>query len=596
MSDGRKGLARGLLVTVGILAAAVAPARETVRELEEADFPGSGVPQPPLDSLEPEVRRHLDEAMERVAAAGENPELLPEALGALGQVYYLYDFTESARAAFEAAASEASDDFRWHYYLGALARLDGLLEAAVAHLERALELQPDDVPALTRLADVRLELGERERARELYLRAEALEPGSAAVQYGLGRIAEYEGEHERAIERFERALALQPAATSVHYRLGLAHRELGNREEARRQMSLNRGDRVRMQDPLIDAIGALVQGGEVYFRAGVEASKRGEFEEAIALFRRAEEESPEDAQVQYNLSLALGRLERHREAQAALERAIEIDPEFRNAHFNLGLALAEQGDLAGAERHFGTAHRIDPEDVDSHLEWATALALLGRRPEAIAELEELVTRVPGAAAAHERLGRLLDGVGRSEAALDHLATAVELEPERIEARSTLATLLGRQGRFLEAAAQFEAVIEEDGSRLETHFGAAMARLLGDDEAGARQRLEASVAALPGTTSLEHLLARVLATAGSEAARDGERSLELATSVMGRERTIEHAQTVAMALAELGRFDEAAALQEQVVQQLAGGGGATTARQRLDGYRRGEPCRRPWSGS
>ena len=55
----------------------------------------------------------------------------------------------------------------------------------------------------------------------------------------------------------------------------------------------------------------------------------------------------------------------------------------------------------------------------------------------------------------------------------------------------------------------------------------------------------------------------------------------------------------MALAEAGRFDDAAALQQQVVEQLAAGAAPAPplerARARLATYRRGEAVRAPWRG-
>jgi hypothetical protein len=63
------------------------------------------------------------------------------------------------------------------------------------------------------------------------------------------------------------------------------------------------------------------------------------------------------------------------------------------------------------------------------------------------------------------------------------------------------------------------------------------------------------------------------------------------------RRQEYAETLAMALAELGRFEEAIGWQQRVLvagrQQGADESYLQLLRRRLDAYKRGEPCRAPW---
>ena len=59
--------------------------------------------------------------------------------------------------------------------------------------------------------------------------------------------------------------------------------------------------------------------------------------------------------------------------------------------------------------------------------------------------------------------------------------------------------------------------------------------------------------------------------------------------------IEHAETVAMALAEIGDFERAAEIQSQLISEVERRGGTPTdgQRQRLESYLAGEPVREPW---
>ncbi len=478
------------------------------------------------------------------------------------------------------------------------------------------------------------ELGDLAAAEQSYRRALDLDPARPAAHYGLGRIAAARGEPASAIPSFERALALQPAATAINHQIGMAYRDLGDLESARRYLALNTGGRVQVLDPVVDALAAELEAASRAFAAGVQAMKAGRFEDAADLFLAAREERPQDHLVDYNLALAYLRSGRRELALEALAASVEKKPDFRNGHFNLGSLAAEDGRYSEAEAHFGRAHAIDPDDQAAHLEWATALSRTGQEARAAAELESLLTRAPqltaawlrlgairlgagqeeaaarsfgrvldGDASAEERaeahagLGRLAELAGDWQAAVEHFTAAVGQRPSA-ETRLALATGLGRAGRFAEAAEQFSRVIEARPEALEPHFGRAMALLLGERYPAARQALEGSLERHAGSVPLRHLYSRLLATAPDDEVRDGDRALALATEVFRASQTLEHAETVAMALAESGRFDEAREWQRRVVEEARRGAGPAAlgaAERRLELYEHGEPCRAPWLG-
>ncbi|HEX2164039.1 MAG TPA: hypothetical protein VHM02_08830, partial [Thermoanaerobaculia bacterium] len=109
-------------------------------------------------------------------------------------------------------------------------------------------------------------------------------------------------------------------------------------------------------------------------------------------------------------------------------------------------------------------------------------------------------------------------------------------------------------------------------------------------------LEAAHAADPADGQVAHALARLLAGAPDPALRSGERAVDLAQRVFTALPTVAHAETLAMALAESDRCDEAAAVQEQAVEGATTGGAAPAETARLgrilDHYRNARPCRAP----
>lgn len=589
------------------------------------------VPEPDVSRFEPAIQEQLRSAAALLAdlkaTEDPQPEVLGPAYGRLGQLYFVYDLNRAAEAALENAARLAPSAFGWTYLLGVVERAQGNLEGSIRTLERALALRPH-APGWVRLGDSQRELGRLEEAAASYEAALALDPGLAAAWEGLGRIAYQEGDAAAAAQRLERALELQPEATVLHHQLGLAYRDLGDLETARRHLEANRGGRVELPDPALDGLAELVASTQVDFAVGIQAMRRGDAETAVQAFQAAMARDPDDPLVAYNLALAeLARGERG-EALRWLERCVELDPEFRNGHFNLAELLAEEGRLPEAEAHYRRAHEIDPDDAASHVGWAKSLAALGERDRALAELAVVLEREPGngealtvrgiveaqlgrevsaeasfregaavgSAEAEVELGVLLERQGRRAEAEAAYRAAVDAEPQHAEAWERLAALLGRQGRFADAATAFERAVDGEPERADLRFGRAMALVLAGEEPAARTALEEAVAALPGDLSLRHLLARLLATASAAEVRDGSWALELAETVFREAPTVDHAETVAMALAELGRYGEAVALQEKAVAQLEaawGPGQAAAARSRLEAYRRAEPVRSPW---
>jgi tetratricopeptide (TPR) repeat protein len=198
------------------------------------------------------------------------------------------------------------------------------------------------------------------------------------------------------------------------------------------------------------------------------------------------------------------------------------------------------------------------------------------------------------ARAHFESGRLLLDAGETERGIEHLRSTVELLPSATEARATLATSLARAGRFDDAAETFDQLLALEPRRLDAHMGRAMALLLGGREAAAVDAIEASLVELPDAAPLVHLLGRVLATTDDPALRDGERALAAAQRALTLAPGPVSAETLAMALAELGRFDEAIAVQSRAIAEARRSGtDLGPMEERLKAYRESRPVRSPW---
>ena len=114
---------------------------------------------------------------------------------------------------------------------------------------------------------------------------------------------------------------------------------------------------------------------------------------------------------------------------------------------------------------------------------------------------------------------------------------------------------------------------------------------------ARDHLDDARRALPESTVLTHGLARLLATAADGQVRDGYRARALVEALVAQGRTLDLGETMAMALAELGEFERAAAVQGDLLTAARRAGlPPVVARieRNLARYERRQPCRIPWT--
>lgn len=255
-----------------------------------------------------------------------------------------------------------------------------------------------------------------------------------------------------------------------------------------------------------------------------------------------------------------------------------------------------RGEFPRAVTEFRSGLELAPDNLALRQKLATALSLTGDVQGSVQQLQETLRRDPKFASAHYSLGVLLLADGQTDLAIDRFASAVEFEPTYLHARLQLANTLRSRGQFARAREQYAAVLKLDPRFAEARFGHAIALAELKRYAEARDGFAEGIRLHPDRVEFASSLVRLLAAVPDSGVRDGSWAVTLATELVKRQSSASAREPMAMALAEVGRYDEALQWQRDAI--------ATAERDRqpklaavmaanLRLFERRQPSRTPW---
>jgi tetratricopeptide (TPR) repeat protein len=239
---------------------------------------------------------------------------------------------------------------------------------------------------------------------------------------------------------------------------------------------------------------------------------------------------------------------------------IEVTGDNPMAEFNLAVSLDERGAKEEALKSYEKALRLNPQLQEAHKALADLLNELGKTNEAIVHYRAAL-RIRERPETHENLGALLVKLGRIDEAMIHYEAAARLDPHDGRSQYLMAKALLRQGRSDQAVERFHEALRRDPDNLQALV----------------------------------YLARVLAASHDPRIRNGAeatRLAERANMLTGGTQSF-MLDTLAMAYAESGRFDEAEQTLRQALERASASGETevTSAMQdRLKLYHSRQPYR------
>jgi len=409
-------------------------------------------------------------------------------------------------------------------------------------------------------------------ASACYSNAGQLAPGEFRWPYLLG-YTYYQASHpDKAVSAYQRALELKPGDSAAQLRLARVYFDLNQPE---------------LGEPLLDKplqVDGLRE--MAAFLKGQAALGRRDYATAARYFEQALAEDPQATKIHYPLAMAyrgLGDVDaarRHLQLRDLGEPTI-VDPLVDDlgkllggarTHYFRAIEAARDAQYEQAVQSFTQALALDPDNVNARVSLARSLYLAGDREAARKELAAALERDPAHVLGNFLMGVLLEESGKPNAVLEHYRKALAGAPEHAGANFYLANALMRRGQFAEAAEHYAKAWRADPKSWGSRLAEAVALVLAEaPPAQARDRLEQGAAAYPEQAGFSFALARLLATSPDDQVRDGAQALALAETLFDGFNSLENAQTLAMAYAAVGRYEDAVALQKSAISATADAG-------------------------
>ncbi len=380
-----------------------------------------------------------------------------------------------AEQGYRAWIADNPNDADAIHTLGLLKQQTGHTDEAIALLERAHAIAPDDARIDLGLASLRLQKGEQTLAVLGFERALSLDPNLAGAHIGLGQIALAANDFNAAEQHFRIALRAEEDAHALAG-IGAITLQRGDVESALRHLS-----RAAELEPNSALIQFLL--GQAFSRRGTPAFAEKAWENALRLDpdlqqvrvwqaehlirnNRAAEAEPlyhilKDAPgyeriAQLGLAdvaRAGGRLE---EAIAIYRAALEDDPGMSGPTRALAATLAELGRTDEVIRTYSHYLAHVPEDDSMRALRADILMLVGHWPEALSELRILSDRNPLDHDARSRLAIAEEYLGQLGAAHANASNVLLARPDDAEMRLIQIRALLREGASEDARKALEA--------------------------------------------------------------------------------------------------------------------------------------------
>ncbi len=390
------------------------------------------------------------------AASASAPHLsIPHALAA--KILAELDRRDDSLREMELAVQAAPDSADWQHTLGEWNEEAGRFSAALPHLQRAADLEPQNGTYHLHLARALARDGDPHNALVHFHHAAARSPeADSSLKAEIGKAALESGEFAEAYAAFQSAQEETGQKAPFAWVLGKARAALalGRRDEAR---SLAR--------KVLNGEGHPPEARLILAEAD---ESEGKLQEAIRQLDLAAAEMRDPVLPAMRLAklwIATGAAAR---AEAALRAMIDANPENDEAHCLLAEALFALGRTEDALRASQKAVGLAPRKVGHWILQGRIARKLGQLDQSLAALAKAREIAPADWRASLEIGQTYEAEQRWDLALETYRSALQIAPENAELHYRLGVVHKNLRAYAEAANALRMAIQIEPQNLAAH--------------------------------------------------------------------------------------------------------------------------------
>lgn len=305
----------------------------------------------------------------------------------------------------------------------------------------------------------------------------------------------------------------------------------------------------------------------------------GLVDDAIKRYQTVASLQPEFVAVQVNLGNIYLELNRLDDASNSFANALQKETKSSAAHYGLGQVALSKRNYSDAVQHFEKALALSPEANRIH--YALGMAYRGLRnsekakshlaqqgPVGVRVADPLMDRLQWlvqGARVHLARGKVALEAKRYEEAAAEFRKAIDARPDSVPAHVNLGAALSQLGNLKGAAEEFEKALLIDPDNVNARYNLAV--LLSNEKQHQQAIVHLQKVTLldPNDLGARFFLAQQLLHANR-----ADEALKVAQSLYSTTSSLQHGALVALALAKLGRCDEAAEWQHKLIAKAVAG--------------------------
>jgi len=443
------------------------------------------------------------------------------------------------------------------------------IQAARRQLNEVLQAQPVQPD---KLAAAYGELGGLYQAHLVFPAAEdcfhnamQLAPDEFRWAYYWAYLAEADGRTRQALERYGHARTLKPGYKALTLRLGNVLLDLNELEDAQAAF-----------EQVVETTG--LEAAALYGLGQIALLKR-DYDTAIDAFTQALTYDPAASSIHYPLAQALRATHRNEEAKAQLAMRGNQSPSFRDPqiesldalkigsriHFLRAMKAIRQQDYVAANKAFADGLAMEPDNVLARISHARTLYLTGDKAGAQLELDKVLSTQADNSLGLFLLGILSEEGGDADKAAGYYSRAIRHTPNHAGAHFFLACQYYRQGNYTAAAQHYASSIKGEKSNLAAYIPYTGTLILSDAPAATLKTvLDSAIQQFPENPGFQAMLIMLQAASRDTAIQDPEAALKSAKQLNEQHRIPPHQELLALAYAATGNYEQAAAIQEELL--------------------------------